>query len=251
MLAITDHDSVAAINAAYAAIQANNYKVQLVAGVEISTRWHGFEIHIVGLGVDVENEDLRYKLNEQQNQRAGRAQKIAEKLSKKGIDNTFVLAQKHANKGVISRTHFAKALVELGAVSSFDQAFKKYLGRGKGAYVTPAWMDIASAVSLIQAAGGIAVIAHPVRYDLSNKWLRKLVFEFKQAGGDALEVGLTQMNPDQKKFVASLALEHDMYSSLGSDFHSPTRWTELGRGISLTEQCRPVWQHPLWSTYNN
>ena len=169
------------------------------------------------------------------------------KKAKKGIQNTFELAKEYAGDGVISRTHFAKALIKLGAVANFEQAFKKYLGKGKGAYVTPEWMEVEDAVRLIKEAEGLSVIAHPIRYDLSNKWLRKLVAEFASAGGDALEVGLTQMSPDQRKFISSLATEHDLYSSQGSDFHGPTRWTELGRGLHLSETCRPVWTHDNWN----
>ncbi len=246
VLAITDHDSLAALAIAQEEIKLRNLKVRLASGVEISTRWHGFEIHVVGLCIDTQNKTLNVSLQKQQQQREGRAERIAQKLEKKGISGTLELAKRHANNGVISRTHFAKALMELGAVNSFDQAFKKYLGKGKGAYVTPEWMSVSDAVELIRAAGGISVIAHPVRYDMSNKWLRKLVAEFASVGGDALEVGLTQMSPDQRRFISDIAKEHSLYSSLGSDFHAPTRWTELGRGIYLSENCIPVWQHPSW-----
>ncbi len=218
----------------------------MVNGVEISTKWHGFEIHIVGLCIDLENDTLNNAITEQKQQRSLRAVKIGEKLAKKGYPEALDIAHSLAQGDSISRTHFAKALLQLGAVSTFDQAFKKYLGKGKGAYVTPEWMDVDQAVSLIDAAGGISVIAHPIRYDLSNKWLRKLVEEFANAGGDALEVGLTQMSKDQRAFISGLAKEHALFSSLGSDFHSPTRWTELGRGLVLTEQCKPVWTHTKW-----
>lgn len=246
VLAITDHDSLAAFAIAQEEIKLRSLKVRLASGVEISTRWHGFEIHVVGLCIDTQNETLNVSLQKQQQQREGRAERIAQKLEKKGISGTLELAKRHASNGVISRTHFAKALMELGAVNTFDQAFKKYLGKGKGAYVTPEWMSVSDAVELIRAAGGISVIAHPVRYDMSNKWLRKLVAEFASVGGDALEVGLTQMSPDQRRFISDIAKEHSLYSSLGSDFHAPTRWTELGRGLHLSENCIPVWQHPCW-----
>lgn len=247
ILAITDHDCIDGLSIAKQEVVDKGYNIQLVNGVEISTKWHGFEIHIVGLCFDVNNEHMQRELRQQQNQRNGRAIKISEKLAKKGISNTLEVAKNYAGKGVISRTHFAKALIELGAVTSFEQAFKKYLGKGKGAYVTPEWMDIQDAVGLIKQAGGLSIIAHPIRYDLSNKWLRKLVSEFACTGGDALEVGLTQMSPDQRKFISSLATEHNLYSSQGSDFHAPTRWTELGRGLHLSETCKPIWTHNNWN----
>lgn len=185
-------------------------------------------------------------LKSQQDKRRIRATKIGEKLEKKGLAGVYKLACEYAAGESVSRSHFAKAMLTLGYVQNFDSAFKKYLGKGKQAYVTPDWCTIEEAVEMIKSAGGISVIAHPVRYDLSNKWLRKLIHQFTSAGGDALEVGLVQMNPDQKKFIASLAKEHNLYSSQGSDFHHESRWTELGRNLSLTDTCKPVWTHERW-----
>lgn len=247
VLAITDHDSVAGVQAAYDEISSKKLQLDLVAGVEISTKWNGFDIHIVGLCIDIQSKQLNTLLAEQRQKRQERAQKIGEKLEKKGLSGTVALATKLAGGESISRSHFAKALLELGYISNFDQAFKKYLGKGKSAFVTPQWCTIEEACRSIREAGGIAVLAHPVRYDLSNKWLRKLISEFKLAGGDAIEVGLVQMNPDQKKFVAQLAHENDLMSSQGSDFHHIGRWTELGRNLSVTEHCSPVWEHSRWS----
>lgn len=247
VLAITDHDSVAGIDLAHREIIDKGYKVHLVPGVEISTKWNGFDIHVVGLCIDRTDTQLLELLTEQRLKRELRAKKIGEKLEKKGLTGVYDLARTMASGDSISRSHFAKAMLELGYINNFDQAFKKYLGKGKSAFVSPDWCDLSQACLAIKNAGGIAVLAHPVRYDLSNKWLRKLIFEFKSAGGEALEVGLVQMNPDQKKFIASLATEHELYSSQGSDFHHVGRWTELGRNLSITEQCKPVWEHPKWN----
>jgi 3',5'-nucleoside bisphosphate phosphatase len=248
VLALTDHDCTDGLNEALEYLESTNSKLELVNGVEISTQWHGFEIHIVGLAIDPSNNDLMNLLKSQVDKRTLRAKAVGEKLAKKGFPNVYEEALKLANGPIISRTHFAKALIAAGVVQNFEQAFKKYLGKGKGAYVSANWTSIEEAVKVIKKAGGISVIAHPTRYDLSNKWLRRLIEQFSEAGGDAIEVGLSQINPDQKKFVSSLAKEHKLYSSLGSDFHSPTRWTELGRGITLTEECTPIWQHANWST---
>lgn len=246
VLAITDHDSVAAIEVAQSEILQKNYGLKLVSGVEISTKWHGFDIHIVGLCIDHQSNELRAFLEKQREKRRSRALKIGEKLEKKGLNGVYELACEYAAGESVSRSHFAKAMLHLGYVSNFDNAFKKYLGKGKQAYVAPDWCEIEEAVHIIKSSGGISAIAHPVRYDLSNKWLRKLITQFAAAGGDALEVGLVQMNPDQKKFIASLAQEHNLYSSQGSDFHHESRWTELGRNLSLTESCKPVWTHQRW-----
>lgn len=246
VLAVTDHDTVDGLTAAKREIELNKLKLKLVNGVEISTKWHGFEIHIVGLCIDPEDSVLLSCLDTQLKHREIRAQSMSDKLEKKGIENVYQEAREMAVGKCVSRTHFAKVLLQRGVVSNFDAAFKKYLGKGKSAYVSPNWMDIETAVKIIKRAGGIAVIAHPIRYDMSNKWLAKLVAEFAEHGGDALEVGLSQQSPNQRLHISTLASNHDLYSSQGSDFHAPARWTDLGKSLYLTEQCKPVWQHPKW-----
>lgn len=246
VLAITDHDTVDGLTPAKAEIDQKNLKLKLVNGVEISTKWHGFEIHIVGLCIDPEDPVLLSCLDTQLKHREIRAQSMSDKLDKKGIENVYQEAREMAVGKCVSRTHFAKVLLQRGVVSNFDAAFKKYLGKGKSAYVSPSWMDIETAVKIIKRAGGIAVIAHPIRYDMSNKWLAKLVAEFAEHGGDALEVGLTQQSPNQRLHISTLANKHDLHSSQGSDFHAPARWTDLGKSLYLTEQCKPVWEHPKW-----
>ena len=246
VLAITDHDTVSGLAEAEEAIAQNNLNVQLAKGVEISTKWHGYEIHVVGLGVDTQDEVLLSCLQTQLKHRDIRAKAISEKLRKKGIEDVFEEANSIAKGQAVSRTHFAKVLLNRGVVSNFDQAFKKYLGKGKSAYVSPNWMDIESAVKAIHRAGGLAVLAHPIRYDMSNKWMTKLITEFADWGGDGIEVGLSQMSQNQREHLSRLAGLYDLYCSQGSDFHSPAKWTELGKNLRLTEKCRPIWQHPKW-----
>lgn len=245
-IAITDHDTLSGLNEAKQAISNSNLKVNLVNGVEISTKWHGYEIHIVGLCVDLDDDALNQSLATQLNHREIRAQAVSAKLAKQGVENAYDKAKAIAKGEAVSRTHFAKVLIEEGAVTHFEQAFKKFLGKGKKAYVSPNWMDIVSAIKLIKRAGGIAVLAHPIRYDMSNKWLTKLIQEFSELGGDALEVGLNQISLNQKLHMARLAQQFELYSSQGSDFHAPAKWADLGRNLSLTEKCKPVWQHPKW-----
>lgn len=246
VLAVTDHDTVDGLTAAKREIDLKKLKLKLVNGVEISTKWHGFEIHIVGLCIDPEDSVLLSCLDTQLKHREIRAQSMSNKLEKKGIENVYQEAREMAVGKCVSRTHFAKVLLQRGVVSNFDAAFKKYLGKGKSAYVSPSWMDIETAVKIIKRAGGISVIAHPIRYDMSNKWLAKLVAEFAEHGGDALEVGLSQQSPNQRLHISTLANNNNLYSSQGSDFHAPARWTDLGKSLYLTEQCKPVWQHPKW-----
>lgn len=246
VLAITDHDTVSGLAEAETAIKDNNLKVQLAKGVEISTKWHGYEIHIVGLGVDTQDEVLLSCLETQIKHREIRAKAISDKLRKKGIEDVYEDASRLAKGQAVSRTHFAKVLLDRGLVSNFDQAFKKYLGKGKSAYVSPNWMDIESAIKAIHRANGLTVLAHPIRYDMSNKWMTKLIEEFSQWGGDGIEVGLSQMSPNQREHLSRLAKLNGLYCSQGSDFHSPAKWTELGRNLRLTEKCQPIWQHPKW-----
>lgn len=245
-LAITDHDTISGLIEAKEAIEKLNLKTKLVNGVEISTKWHGYEIHIVGLCIDIDDAVLTQTLDTQLKHRDIRAQAISDKLAKKGIENVFEDALKKARGRSVSRTHFAQVLLERGLISNFDMAFKKFLGKGKSAYVSPNWMDIQSAINIIHRAGGIAVLAHPIRYDMSNKWLTKLIEEFAELNGDGIEVGLTQISLNQRQHMSRLAELNNLYSSQGSDFHSPAKWIELGRNLKLTEKCRPVWQHPKW-----
>lgn len=246
VLAITDHDTTDALSQAIEFRDEQQLDLKLVKGTEISTKWHGFEIHIVGLCIEPNEPSFQQVMETQRQNRAIRAKNIAAKLEKKGVTAPYERAFELAKGPYISRTHFAKVLLEQGFVSTFDQAFKKYLGKGKSCYVTSNWMDIDTAVKFIHLAGGIAVLAHPIRYDLSNKWLTKLVDYFAEVGGDALEVGLTQMSPNQRTHLCNLATERGLYSSQGSDFHTPARWLDLGKNLRLTDKCKPVWTHSRW-----
>ena len=242
VLAITDHDSVAALPAAQQYIEKENLPITLLNGIEISTSWHGFDIHIVGLNINPEHPKLVELITEQQQAREERAIIIGEKLAKAGFNDIYQQAKKLAGSGTITRAHFAQVLLQQGKITKLQQAFDKYLGKGKRAFVKPKWCEINHAVDVIKQAGGVAVLAHPIRYDLSGKWRRKLIIEFKAAGGSALEIVLPQMSPDQKRLMLSYCQEYDLHASLGSDFHYPSRWSDLGRNLHLPENCQPVWQ---------
>lgn len=246
VLSITDHDTTKALDIAHRYIESSGSKLKLINGIEISTRWQSFEIHIVGLNIDPQHGALRTLIEEQQASREQRAVKISEKLAKCGFDNMLEQAQALAGEGSITRAHFAQVLFNQGKVSKLQSAFDKYIGRGKRAFVQPTWCDIAKAVETIHLAGGVAVIAHPMRYDMTSKWLRRLIVDFKSAGGDAMEIVLPQMNSEQRRLMLSFCLEYDLYASLGSDFHYPSKWSDLGKNLSLPDNCKPVWQ--LWQS---
>lgn len=248
VLAITDHDTVAAIDVALKHIETNDLKLKLVKGIEISTSWQNFEIHIVGLNIDHNNPSLRKLIASQQGAREERAKTMSEKLAKCGIENAYDKAQTLAGEGVITRAHFARVIQAEKQLSKLQAAFDKYIGKGKRAYAKPNWCSTAEAVNIIHLAGGTAVMAHPIRYDLSAKWLRRLIVDFKAVQGDGLEVVLPQMNNDQRRLMLNYCQEYELFASLGSDFHFPSRWTELGRNLVMPEQAKPIWQ--LWFDEN-
>lgn len=251
VLAITDHDTVAAIEPALNLLQNDvafsKAKLKLISGCEISTWWHGFEIHILGLNVNHQCSDFIDRLNTQLARREQRAQKISDKLAKLGHSAIFedankLLAQKSEGHACISRMHIARVLVNRGICNNFEQAFRQYLGKNKKAYVKPNWIDIQTAVKWIHDAGGKAVIAHPFRYDMTTKWLRRLVKEFQLAGGDGLEVQHPNLDLKRHKLMLEIATDNNLAVSAGSDFHAPGKWTELGRRLSLPESHTPIWQ---------
>ena len=242
VLAITDHDTVNALSHARAHIDTHHLPLTLVNGIEFSTKWESFEIHIVGLNIDTDNQSLKALIDAQTLKRATRAEKMAEKLEKRGFENVLVQAKELASQGQLTRAHFAQVIQAQGAAKTLQGVFKKYLVRGKPGYVTSEWCDIATAVHAIKDAGGQAVLAHPSRYKLSNKWLRRLIQEFKNAGGDAIEVALPQQAPCDRQFLAQLAEEYQLLSSQGSDFHFATNWLELGKNLYLPKASVPIWQ---------
>lgn len=244
-LAITDHDSTDGIAIAKTYIEEKNLALEIINGVEISTSWHGFEIHIVGLNIELSNTKLTKLLASQANAREQRAISMGEKLEKCGFEGVYQEAKEMANNGTITRSHFAHVLYNRGHINKLQSAFDKYIGKNKRAYVKSNWCDMATAVEAIHNAGGSAVLAHPIRYDMSGKWRRKLIVEFKSFGGDALEIALPQMNPDQRKLMLSYCHEYQLKASAGSDFHFPSPWSDLGRNLTLPEDCYPIWQD--WS----
>ena len=227
VLALTDHDTVAGVPGARK--QAEALGIQFINGVELSTLWEGHSIHIVGLGFDISHEKMTALLAEQAKLREIRAQEIGEKLEKIGVENAYAEAKKLAGNGEVTRAHYARHLVQIGKVSNDGQAFKRYLGQGKSAYVKPQWVDIPSAIEIIHAAGGVAVLAHPLRYTMTTKWVRKLAENFKAWGGDAMEISGCGQSRDQYQLLVKLAEEHQLAGSMGSDFHFPCAWIELGK----------------------
>jgi len=243
-LAITDHDSTSAIPAARAEIQRAGLDLTLINGVEISTLWENHEIHIVGLNIDIAHPAMVTLLEEQKARRQQRAMQIGERLEKANVPGAWEGALRLANGGAVTRSHFARFLVESGKANDVAGVFKKYLARGKTGYVPPQWCTIKQAIDVIHHSGGKAVVAHPGRYDLSAKWLKRLLAHFAEQGGDAMEVAQCQQAPNERTQLAAYAQQFSLMASQGSDFHQPCPWIELGRKLWLPAGVEAVWQ--LW-----
>jgi predicted metal-dependent phosphoesterase TrpH len=242
ILAITDHDTVAGLAAARAEIADKQLPLQLISGVEISTVWENHEIHIVGLGIDEHHPEMLAFLAEQTERRRQRAELIAERLDKAQIPGALEGALRLADGGAVTRGHFARYLVECGKASNMAGVFKKYLAKGKTGYVPPQWCTIEQAIDVIHHSGGQAVLAHPGRYDLTTKWLKRLLAHFAESGGDAMEVAQCQQAPNERTVLAGFAMQFNLQASQGSDFHQPCSWIELGRKLWLPAGVEPVWQ---------
>ena len=248
-LAITDHDTTSAIAPAREEISRSGLALNLIPGVEISTVWENHEIHIVGLNIDITHPLMCEFLAQQTERRNQRAQLIAERLEKAQRPGAQEGAQRLAQGGAVTRSHFARFLVECGKASSMADVFKKYLARGKTGYVPPQWCTIEQSIDVIHHSGGKAVLAHPGRYNLSAKWLKRLVAHFAEHHGDAMEVAQCQQSPNERTQLATLARQHHLWASQGSDFHQPCPWIELGRKLWLPAGVEGVWQ--LWEQPQN
>lgn len=249
VLAITDHDSTEGLARAAQAIAQQQLPLVLINGVEISTLWENHEIHIVGLGIDPQHPAMMSLLSGQAGLRQQRAQEMGNRLAKARIDGAWEGALRLANGGAVTRAHFARYLVEFGAADNIAQVFKKFLAKGKTGYVPPQWCTIEQAIDAIHQSGGQAVVAHPGRYDLSTKWLKRLLAYFAEQGGDAMEVAQCQQAPNERAQLAAYARDYQLLASQGSDFHQPCSWIELGRKLWLPAGVEPVWQHwPLAMT---
>lgn len=239
VLAVTDHDCTAGLAEARAACAEAG--LEIIPGVEISSSWSNMDIHVVGLGMNVDDTRFQARLQQQMERRLARAHLVAQRLEKLGYPGMFEAAVQAAPQGIPARPHFADALVRAGACGDRKQAFQRYLAQSKPAYVKTEWPELVEAVRWIREAGGVAVVAHPGRYKLTRSKLERLVKTFAEAGGQALEVSVATHGLDMVKQLADLAEKYGLYASQGSDYHGPSmRWVQLGRMPALPGQCRPV-----------
>jgi predicted metal-dependent phosphoesterase TrpH len=240
--ALTDHDEIG--GQARAAAAAKAVGMRYITGVEISVTFLGKTVHIVGLGIDTDNADLREGLEQTRCGRRMRAQDMADGLAKVGIKGAFEGALQYVgNPDLISRTHFARHLVETGVCKETNEVFRKYLTEGKPGYVEHRWATLKDAVGWITGAGGMAVVAHPARYKFTPNEEFALFTEFKGHGGRGVEVVTGSHSAAEYVTYAATAQEFGLAASRGSDFHSPLEsHTELGTLPYLPGGLTPVWE---------
>ena len=240
MLALTDHDTLNGL--AEARVEAAKLGLPFVNGVEVSVTWNGKVIHIVGLNMRNEAEEFQQHLDVLRKGRISRLQLMSEKLNKHGIVGAFEGAlQLAGGQDSVGRAHLARFLVQEGHVRNMQQAFKKYLGDGKLAYVKHEWASLQDAVAWIIQAGGVAVIAHPARYDISATKMRELIADFKAAGGIGIEVASSSHSLSERLNYALLAERFELYASAGSDYHALYEGGQLGVPPELPPICKPIW----------
>jgi hypothetical protein len=239
--ALTDHDEVDGQQRAAAAAKANGMKY--LTGTEISITFLNQTVHIVGLGFDADDQQLRNGLRQTRGGRGKRAMEMSDGLAKVGIKNAYEGALKFVgNPELISRTHFARFLVESGVCKETNEVFRKFLTEGKPGFVPHRWATLKDAVTWITQAGGMAVIAHPARYKFTPNEEFALFTEFKGHGGQGVEVVTGSHTPAEYLIYADTAREFGLAASRGSDFHSPDEsHTELGTLPSLPGNLTPVW----------
>ena len=239
--ALTDHDEIGGLQRAAAAARANG--IHFLTGAEISVTFAGETVHIVGLGFDADNANIVKGLHDTRGGRQQRAMEMAAGLAKVGITAAYEGACKFVgNPELISRTHFARFLVESGACSNTSEVFRKYLTEGKPGYVPHRWASLKDAVTWITQAGGVAVIAHPGRYKFTVNEEYALFTEFKAHGGQAVEVVTGSHSPPEYIKYAETAKEFGLAASRGSDFHSPDESRiDLGALPFLPGELTPVW----------
>ena len=238
---LTDHDEVGGQQRALEAARAEG--LRYLTGVEVSVTFADETVHIVGLGFDHTDPRMAEGLADTRDGRGPRAIEMGEQLAKVGIPRAYEGALKYVgNPRLISRTHFARFLVETGVCRDTSEVFRKYLVEGKPGYVPHRWARLGDAVRWITQAGGVAVVAHPARYNFSATAEYALFSEFKQHGGQGVEVVTGSHSAAEAQRYADLAREFGLAASRGSDFHSPDEsHVDLGRLAPLPADLTPVW----------
>lgn len=228
IMALTDHDTVAGLNEAAARARAR--EINLIPGIELSLIWETTPVHVLGLGIEPGNVELVDGIAALESLRVERAETIGLRLAKLGFKATYAGACALSGNARPGRAHFARHLVASGMLPSMQEAFTRLLKRGRPAYAATKWPALATGIGWIRAAGGVAVLAHPLHYELTASKLRRLAAAFADVGGEAMEVINGHADAEAIETAAALARRLRLAGSAGSDFHAPdTPWSELGR----------------------
>lgn len=240
LAALTDHDTTAGCAAAAAACAEAG--MRFVPGVEVSAGWQGRSLHVLGLGIAPGTPALEGHLESLRTLRRARLMEIGERLERRAqLPGRELAAGVCASAEAPTRLHLARALIALGQVRDEAEAFGKFLGQGLPGHVPIEWPSLEQAIAALREAGAAVVLAHPHRYRLSSSTLRRLVGEFRAAGGDGLEVSVGGMSPRDLDRIATLARGHGLLASTGSDFHDPALpWSAPGRFARLPADLEPV-----------
>jgi predicted metal-dependent phosphoesterase TrpH len=242
VLALTDHDELAGL--AEARDAAREAGIGFIPGSELSVTWRDTTLHVVGLGVDPDNEALADGLDSVRRGRDARARRIGDALAHAGIPDAFEGALTYVTSArLVSRTHFARFLIEAGHARDMKDVFRRYLSKGNPGYVAHAWPTLDEAVTWIHDAGGRAVIAHPGRYKIDRGARKELFAEFRDLGGDAIEVISPSHDSTQYREFAEFARTFGLRGSCGTDFHGEGEsHVDFGDLPPLPPRVEPVWQ---------
>jgi len=238
--ALTDHDTVSGLSEAQKA--AVDLPIELINGVELSCTWEKQLIHIVALNLNPDDELLRQGIAQNRQRRMSRAESMFEDFEQHEIYLRESVAEQTQSRGVPTRPHFAHALVEQGYAKDKKQAFKRYLVRGKPGYIPMRWPSVQEIGSWVENAGGVAVLAHPMRYNLTRTKLIRLIGEMKAAAISGIEVSTPSTDKQQMELLGQLCKQFNLLASIGSDFHSYDQtWARLGSARALPKELTPVW----------
>jgi len=250
LIAITDHDCIDGVKTLLK--QPSKLPLTLIPAVEISSSWENKDIHIVGLNVKLEDELFNHFLELQLRKREQRGLNLIEKFENRlKIKQVAEKLKEYAKGRILCRSHFAQLLVDEGLAVDFRRAFERFLAKGKIAAVKSDWPDVKHSIAAINAAGGLAIIAHPTRYKLSNSRLYELIEYFSNSGGKALEMAYPGIKPQQQRQLARVASEFGLSASKGSDFHHPHQvWADLGKVPALPVDITPIWNNLIINSEN-
>ena len=245
VFALTDHDTTDGLLEAQQ--KADERGLQLVHGVEVSAMWSNMTVHIVGLGVDIDNEVLRQGLQRHQDFRQVRAEKMARGLGGAGVFNALEKVKIVAKKGMITRTHFAQMLVQEGVCKDMRSVFKRFLTGKKPGGVGGKWAEFDEVIEWIHAAGGKAVLAHPLRYRMTNTKIKRLLSHLSGAGLDGVEVVTGSSSGDEITLVSQWAKEFGLLASIGSDYHGwPNQRVRIGHLQDMPNVNETIWKDWSW-----